>query len=65
MSEQTEQSKEQPSKVTQRVSKCLRNKKLNYQRVSEEFIFGIVLPEEESTVAVHGGLYLNHQLMVF
>lgn len=32
--------------------------------VSEEFIFGIVLPEEESTVAAHRGLDLNHQLMV-
>lgn len=39
--------------------------KSNYQRASEEFIFGIVLPEEESTVAVHRGLDLNHQLMVF
>ncbi len=38
--------------------------KSNYQRVSEEFIFGIVLPEEEFTVAAHGGLNLNHQLVV-
>lgn len=37
----------------------------NYQRASEEFIFGIILPEEESAVAVHGGLHLNHQLVVF
>lgn len=37
----------------------------NYQWVSEEFVFGIVLPEEESAVAVHGSLHLNHQLMVF
>lgn len=42
-----------------------KKKNQNYQRVSEEFIFGIVLPEEESTVAVHGRLYLNHQLVVF
>ena len=41
-----------------------RLRKSNYQRVSEEFIFGIVLPEEESTVAVHGGLDMDHQLMV-
>lgn len=39
--------------------------KSNYQWVSEEFIFGIVLPKEESTVAVHRGLDLNHQLVVF
>ena len=39
--------------------------KSNYQWVSEEFIFGIVLPEEESAVAVHSGLDLNHQLVVF
>lgn len=52
-----------PSRVTWQVKKCVR--KNNYQGVSEEFIFGIVLPEEESTVAVHGGLDLNHQLMVF
>lgn len=36
-----------------------------HQGVPEEFIFGIVLPEEESAVAAHGGLDLNHQLMVF
>lgn len=35
-----------------------------HQGVPEEFIFGIVLPEEEFTVAAHGGLNLNHQLMV-
>jgi len=29
------------------------SEKSNYQGVSEEFIFGIVLPEEESAVAVH------------
>lgn len=36
-----------------------------HQGVPEEFIFGIVLPEEEFTVAAHGGLNLNHQLVVF
>ncbi len=51
------------SGVTWHVKKCLR--KSNYQGASEEFIFGIVLPEEESTVAVHRGLDLNHQLVVF
>ena len=35
-----------------------------HQGVPEEFIFGIVLPEEEFTVAAHGGLNLNHQLVV-
>lgn len=49
--------------MTHRVKRHLR--KSNYQRASEEFIFGIVLPEEESTVAVHRGLDLNHQLVVF
>lgn len=35
-----------------------------HQGVPEEFIFGIVLSEEEFTVAAHGGLNLNHQLVV-
>lgn len=35
-----------------------------HQGVPEEFIFGIVLPEEEFAVAAHGGLNLNHQLVV-
>lgn len=37
----------------------------HYQGVPEELIFGIILPEEESTVAAHRGLDLDHQLMVF
>lgn len=35
-----------------------------HQGVPEEFIFGIILPEEEFTVTAHGGLNLNHQLVV-
>lgn len=35
-----------------------------HQGVPEEFIFGIILSEEEFTVTAHGGLNLNHQLVV-
>ena len=38
--------------------------KWTHQGVPEEFIFGIVLPEEEFTLTTHRGLDLNNQLMV-
>lgn len=41
------------------------NRRSTYQRISKEFIFGIVLPEEESALAGHRSLHLNHKFMVF
>lgn len=41
------------------------NRRSTYQRISKEFIFGIVLPEEKSALAAHRSLHLHHKLMVF
>lgn len=41
------------------------NRRSTYQRISKEFIFGIVLPEEKSALAGHKSLHLHHKFMVF